>query len=77
MDDYERSAISEAFVECKFEAGQHIITKGEEGKTLYFLVDGEAFASKVLDGSSEEKEVAQYKSGDYFGELALLNNEPR
>lgn len=24
-----------------------------------------------------EKEVLQYKSGDYFGELALLKNQPR
>lgn len=77
MDDYERSAISEAFQDAKYEAGDTIIKQGDEGKLMYFLVEGEAFASKVLEGASVEEEVAQYKSGDYFGELSLLHNEPR
>eukprot|EP00955_Chlamydomonas_euryale_P112302 366124-Chlamydomonas_euryale.AAC.3 len=28
-------------------------------------------------GSASEKPVAMYKSGDYFGELSLLRDEPR
>ena len=32
-------------------------------------------AKKVIDG--EEKQVMQYKAGDYFGERALLKGEPR
>ena len=54
-----------------------IIKEGDEGKELYFLVEGEAFASKVLEEGGAETEVKQYKSGDYFGELALINNDPR
>ena len=49
MDDYERSQISEAFKDAKFSAGDLIIKEGDEGKELYFLVEGEAFASKVLE----------------------------
>ena len=40
-------------------------------------MEGEAFASKVLEEGGAETEVKQYKTGDYFGELALLNSEPR
>lgn len=54
-----------------------IIKEGDEGKELYFLVEGEAFASKVIEEGKDETEVKQYKAGDYFGELALLNSEPR
>jgi cAMP-dependent protein kinase regulator len=77
FDDYERSQISEAFKDAKFAAGDLIIKEGDEGKELYFLVEGEAFASKVLEEGGQETEVKQYKAGDYFGELALLNSEPR
>ena len=67
--------MSEAFKDAKFEAGESIIKEGEEGKELFFLLTGEAFATKVIEG--ETKEVMQYKPGDYFGELALLRGEPR
>lgn len=77
MDNYERSQVAEAFRDVRFKAGDYIIKKGDEGKDLFFLLEGEAFASKVLEGGSTEQEVKVYKVGDYFGELALLNSEPR
>lgn len=61
----------------RFKAGDTIIKEGDEGRDLYFLVEGEAYASKVLEAGQEAKEVKQYNVGDYFGELALLRNEPR
>eukprot|EP00356_Strombidium_inclinatum_P016573 CAMPEP_0170494834 /NCGR_PEP_ID=MMETSP0208-20121228/14861_1 /TAXON_ID=197538 /ORGANISM="Strombidium inclinatum, Strain S3" /LENGTH=417 /DNA_ID=CAMNT_0010770937 /DNA_START=22 /DNA_END=1272 /DNA_ORIENTATION=- len=77
MDDYERSQVAEAFKDLNLKAGETIIKEGDEGRELYFLVSGEAFASKVLAPGEPPKEVKQYASGDYFGELALLRNEPR
>ena len=77
MDDYERSQVAECFKDVKFEKGATIIKEGEEGKEMYFLLSGEAYAQKVLDGASEPSEVKAYGEGDYFGELALLKNAPR
>lgn len=39
------------------------------------IMEGEATATKEIDGA--QKEVMQYSTGDYFGERALLKNEPR
>jgi len=77
MDDYERTQVAEAFKDTKYKAGDTIIKEGDEGKELYFLVNGEAFASKILTPGEPPKEVKSYVPGDYFGEMALLRNEPR
>ena len=75
MDAYERQTIADAFVKHKFNKGDLVIKEGEDGKELYFLVEGEAKATKMIEG--ELKTVMEYKMGDYFGERALIKREPR
>lgn len=41
------------------------------------IESGEAVATKALNPHEETKEVMHYKPGDYFGERALMKNEPR
>ena len=41
------------------------------------IESGEAVATKSVNASEEAKEVMHYVPGDYFGERALLKNEPR
>jgi cAMP-dependent protein kinase regulator len=41
------------------------------------IISGEAYATKVVKEGDEATEVKNYKSGDYFGELALLKNAQR
>lgn len=73
---YERSQIADAIKEESFRAGDAVIKQGDAGNIFYMISSGEAFAAKSFDGG-EEQEVMQYEAGDYFGELALLKNEPR
>ena len=75
MDAYERTKLADALKEQKHKKGDFIIREGEQGNVFFFVVEGEAVAKKVIDG--EEKQVMQYKAGDYFGERALLKGEPR
>jgi cAMP-dependent protein kinase regulator len=50
----------------------------EEGDKFYIIEDGEAFASKKFsDDAEEEVVVKEYKTGDFFGELALIKNDLR
>ena len=57
------------------EAGSYICKEGDSSTNFNLLIEGEACAQKLLEGVN--KNVMDYKSGDYFGELALLNNQPR
>jgi len=50
--------------------------KVKKGDTFFFLEEGECVATKKK-GNGEEEIVYRYKSGDYFGELALLRDTPR
>lgn len=57
-----------------------IISEGEVGNEFYILESGEACAMKKYtdeEGNVREHVVKHYKSGDYFGEMALLYNQPR
>ena len=58
----------------KFADGTTIIKEGEEGSTFYILLEGECSATQE-DSEHVQKEVRTYKSGEHFGELALLHGE--
>lgn len=73
---YERSKIADALDTQKFPAGATIIKEGDSGEAFFILESGEAevFKSDIENGT---KPVKRYTKGDYFGELALLDDKPR
>merc|ERR1712110_210248 len=71
MDTYERSQMADALQSETYEAGTTIVTQGEAGNSFYIIEEGEALATK------HGAEVMSYGVGDYFGELALIRNQPR
>jgi len=73
LDPYERSKVADALETQKYPPGATIIKEGDAGEAFYLLESGEAEAYK----SGSEQPVKSYKKGDYFGELALLNDAPR
>jgi len=77
MEAYERSKLADAIHEKWFEEGDYVITEGQAGETFYMLMSGKATATKTLEPGKAPVDVMEYKEGDYFGERALLKNEPR
>ena len=74
MDHYERSKMADAVKEKKVVKGEVVIKQGDAGDNFYIIINGSANATLDTDPA---KSVMSYKEGDYFGELALLRNEPR
>jgi cAMP-dependent protein kinase regulator len=77
MDPYERSKLADGAKIENYKKGDYVIRQGEEGNTFFLIEEGSAIATKILQGKSEAEQVYEYKKGDYFGELALLNNSQR
>lgn len=72
---YERSQIADALVAETCKKGDIIVKQDDPGDKFYIVEEGTLYALKSIGG--EEKRVMDYKAGDYFGELALLKNQPR
>jgi len=62
--------------EKKFAAGELIFQEGEVGDGMYVVVEGQVRISKNIPGAGEEA-LAILERGDYFGEMALIDNRPR
>lgn len=53
-----------------------IFREGDVGDKLYILLDGKVRIVKQIPGVGEEA-LAILEKGDFFGEMALVDNEPR
>ena len=73
LKTYERSKIADALESSRFPSGTYIIKEGDPGDAFFLLESGEAEAYK----RGTEAAVKKYARGDYFGELALLDDKPR
>ena len=73
LSDDELSDVTEAVVVEEFDPLVDIITEGDAGDAMYFLTGGAAQA--FVDDAT--RLVCVYSHGEFFGELALLMDQPR
>lgn len=71
LTDYERSNVADALIPVEYTQDEVIIRQGDEGDRMFFIEDG--FCDIYMNGIFHKR----LSKGEYFGELALLNHEPR
>ena len=62
--------------EERFREGSTMFREGEKGDKLYIVLDGRVRISKFIPGVGEEA-LAVLDRGDFFGEMALIDDKPR
>src|SRR5258708_13282340 len=59
----------------EFKRGHVLFREGEPGKEMYVIQAGKVNITKTVRDT--EKILAQLGAGEFFGEMAILNNKPR
>ncbi|HKX94765.1 MAG TPA: Crp/Fnr family transcriptional regulator [Methylibium sp.] len=68
-------SIADSIVKRRYRRGEVIVEQGTKSNALYILLTGRA---RVVTADARGREVilAVFQSGDYLGEMSLIDNEP-
>ena len=69
--------VTDACATETFEPGAYIIKQGDVGDTFYVISEGECVCTKTPQEGGDELELVRLGANAWFGELALLKDEPR
>jgi len=73
--DQLRASIADILETVTVMKGQYVFRRGDKGDHFYFVVRGEAVVT--IGAGKEEKAVRTLKSGQFFGERAIMMNDTR
>jgi len=76
LDTGELRAVKQIAQERAFATGEQVFKQGDPGDGVYFVTDGLVQISTVV-GESERRVLTRIQPGDFFGEMAVVDNEPR
>ncbi|KAF9425480.1 hypothetical protein BGZ76_003216 [Entomortierella beljakovae] len=76
LEPYERHKIADALESVYFDDGQVVVKQGAQGDSFFIIESGEVTVTKCNDEGIEYS-MPGLGPGQYFGELALLNDMPR
>ena len=75
LDRKSLEAIANAAVEQSYTPGQEIVRQGDTGVGAFIIKKGRVEA--VQDRAGHQHKLAELKTGEMFGEMALLDEFPR
>jgi len=77
LDEYALSRICDVLRRETHKKDEVIMEQGDMGDKFYIVEKGQCVVKKAYIDGVAPRIVKECGSGDYFGELALLRNEPR
>ena len=78
MDSEALARLAAALEQKDYADGQAVFAEGDPGDSMYFIVTGCIRIEKRAQATSAvNKILAVLEAGDYFGEMALLDQKPR
>lgn len=76
LSSFEVAKIGKLLKGQSYAGGSQVVTMGEEGDSLFIVKNGEVAVSRT-DGKGEAEILALLGPGDHFGEIALIDSQPR
>ncbi len=76
LHEDERALLANQLDEVMFQAGQLIFKRGDPGGSIFIVASGEVEIF-VEDNTGQRIVFETAKTGDFFGELSLLDGDPR
>lgn len=77
LSSVERGSIAEAMEVLDFPQPATVFKQGDEGDALYIVVKGRAIFYQTDNDIKEKKMDKEIGPGEFFGERALMSNQPR
>ena len=75
LEPHDLDRLAGASEVVSFKPGQAIVEIGDPGRSLFVVMDGNV--QVVYPARNSDFELARLGPGDFFGEMALLNDKPR
>lgn len=77
MNEEELGAMKSKLTRRVYAKGETVFRQGDESRELYIIAKGSASARLRLPGTARETRLITFSAGTVFGEVALLDQEPR
>ncbi len=75
MDATEKVFFKDGVKYMRFEEGEKLFSEGDRGTEMYVIITGKIKITLIRDG--EDFELNTLAPGSFFGEMSLLEYEPR
>lgn len=69
--------VLESLQERTYLKGETIFAQGDIGRALFIVLDGKIALSRLDPASQKPETIAEVNPGEFFGEMALLEEMPR